>query len=334
MHLIQSDCDVVDQFIDALSGEGGNGEDIVLFQGETKSLYGRSGFGQVDFIEYHNLRFLGKFGVVQCQFAANRPIGFQHFIFLPGRHVHQVGQKARPFHMAKELNPQAGPCMSALDQPWNIGHDKGFSPAVLDHTQVWRQCGEWIICDFGSGGGHRRDQRGFSGIGEADQAHVGQQFELEPDDSLAAGFSRLRKPGGLMRGGPKAMVSPSTAAALQQDVPLARLDKIFDQVAGIGVVNEGSCGDFDDEIFTIFTGLAFSLSGSSIPGPEQPPMPERIEGAPAIRGFQDHIAAPAPVPAVRSAAGNEPFAPETHASAAAVAGLGSDDRLVNELHSA
>jgi hypothetical protein len=137
-----------------------------------------------------------------------------------------------------------------------------------------------------------------------------------------------------MGGRSKAVVASSPATAFQQYMTLARVGEILDLFSGIGVSDQGSCGDLYDEIFAIFSGLAFPLTGFSVLCPEPPPMPKWVQSAPAIRCLQDHISAPSSITAVWPAARNELFASEADASPPAVAGLCGDDRLINEFHSA
>ncbi len=63
--------------------------------------------------------------------------------------------------------------------------------AVTDHTQVGYQCSKRIVGDFRPHRRDHRDQRRFAGIGQADDADIGEQAKLDLQVALDTRFARL-----------------------------------------------------------------------------------------------------------------------------------------------
>ena len=107
----------------------------------------------------------------------------------------------------------------------------------LDHAQVRFQRGEGVIGDLGPRGGDARNQRGFAGVGKADQAHVGQQLQLQAQALFFARAARLVLGGRLVGGGGEARVALAAAAAARHHEALAGLGEIAQALAGGFVVD-------------------------------------------------------------------------------------------------
>ena len=86
--------------------------------------------------------------------------------------------------------------MGSGDQPRYVGNHKRLSPPGLHHTQGRHKGGEWVVSRFGTRCRQSADQCGLAGIGQADNADIGQKFEVEFEDSRLAGFPGLGKPRG------------------------------------------------------------------------------------------------------------------------------------------
>ena len=108
------------------------------------------------------------------------------------RNVDQVEQQARPFDMSQELDAEAVAQMRAFDQSGNVGDDERSCPDRSDNAQMGFERRERIVRNLGTRGRDTGDQRGFSGVGKADQADVGQQLQFEAERLLLARPSVLR----------------------------------------------------------------------------------------------------------------------------------------------
>ena len=140
--------------------------------------------------------------------------------------VDQMNQQAGALNVAEELGAQAGAEMRAFNEAGHIGDDEGLLVGLLadgDHAEIGFEGGEGIIGDFGLGGGDAGDERGFAGIGIADQADVGQQLEFEPIKAFLAGAAQLVLARGLMGAGGKVLIAAPAATAFGDDQALVGL---------------------------------------------------------------------------------------------------------------
>ena len=80
--------------------------------------------------------------------------------------------------MAQELNAQAVAQVCAFDETGDIGYHEAAEIGELHHAEVRFEGSERVVGDLGAGGRDARNERGLAGVGEAHQAHVGQEFQL------------------------------------------------------------------------------------------------------------------------------------------------------------
>jgi hypothetical protein len=96
--------------------------------------------------------------------------------------IDQVNQQAGALDVAQKLGAEAGAEVRAFDEAGHIGDDEGLLLRLLadgDHAEVGFEGGEGVVGDLGPRGGDARDERGFAGVGVADQADVGQQLQFQ-----------------------------------------------------------------------------------------------------------------------------------------------------------
>ena len=91
--------------------------------------------------------------------------------------------------------------MRALDEPGDVGHHEALLAAPADHAQVGHQRGERVVGDLGPGPRDAADEGRLAGVGEADDAHVGQELQLEHELPLLAGRAVLGVARRLVGGG-------------------------------------------------------------------------------------------------------------------------------------
>ena len=128
--------------------------------------------------------------------------------------------------------------MGAFDDAGDVRDDKGAIVRQVDHAQVGRQRGKGIVRDSGLGVADPRQQGGLARVGLADQADVGQQFELEADHALLALPTRLPPPRRLLRGRREAGVPPASSATLRDHQHVVRLQQLAQDFAGAVEVYE------------------------------------------------------------------------------------------------
>ena len=86
--------------------------------------------------------------------------------------VDQVEQDAGALDMAEEAVADPGAFGRALDQPGNVGQDE-IDALVADDAELGVEGGEGIVADLGLGVGDGVEEGRLAGIGQADQAGVG-----------------------------------------------------------------------------------------------------------------------------------------------------------------
>ena len=91
-------------------------------------------------------------------------------------------QHARALDMAEEAVADADAFMRAFDQAGNVGDDE-FAPVDARDAEAGMQRGEGIVGDLRLGRGDGRQEGRLAGIGQADQAGVGDQLQPQPDHS-------------------------------------------------------------------------------------------------------------------------------------------------------
>ena len=180
-----------------------------------------------------------------------------------------------------------------------------------------------IIGDLGLGRADDADEGGFAHIGESDQAHVGDQLQLQAHLELLAGQAGLGELGDLAGGGGKMGVAPAATAALGNYHRL-RTGNIRHHEAGARLLHQGAPGHPDDEVRRVFAGAAGGAAVLADFGHVFALVAEIHQGGKVVIGHKDHVAAPAAVAAVGAAGRHKFFAVETHRAVAALAGLDGD----------
>ena len=193
----------------------------------------------------------------------------QDFIFLPdivaiGRHHEEQQRVTLDVPQKAQSQPFSG--TGSFNDTGNVRHDKRLAVTVRNNTQIGFQCGEWIVGYLGLGGRYGSKQSRFSGIREAYQTYVCQEFQLHDYCHFLHRFTWLCKAGCLTGGCLEVPVTQSAASAFQQNNFLSMLGDVTDIFACFGIVYHCATGNFNNLIFSIFTkaailGAGFSMSG-------------------------------------------------------------------------
>jgi hypothetical protein len=130
------------------------------------------------------------------------------------------------------------------------------------------------------------------------------------------------------------VIAFSASTALGNEQAVIRSIQILEQRLGFGIDDQGSCRNLDHYIGAVFSGLVSTLTRPTVRRLKMAFELKWIQGSQLRRASDDHIAAPAAVAAVRSAAGDVFFAPKADTSAPAIAGLDGNNRIINKFHSA
>ena len=172
-----------------------------------------------------------------------------------GGAVDDLEQDPGPLDVAQERVTQARTRRRALDQPGHVGDRR--PPAVVDaqvhDAQVGLERGERVGRDLRLGGGEGREQRRLAGVGQAHEADVGDQPQLEVDRALLARLAALGVRGRLVGRGLEVRVAEAAATAARDHDLLADGDEVRDQGAR-RVVEHARAGRDGEE--QVLAGLA------------------------------------------------------------------------------
>src|ERR1700735_5525627 len=163
-----------------------------------------------------------------------------------------MGEDAGALDVFEELDAEAGAEVRAFDEARHVGYGEATligSVADLDDAEVGFEGGEGVVGNLGAGGGEARDERGLADVGIAYEADVGEEAEFETIVVGVAEATELMFARGLMRRGGEVLVATATATAAGDDDLVVGVGEIVDDLAGVGVVEYGADGDFEDGVF-------------------------------------------------------------------------------------
>ena len=242
---------------------------------------------------------------------------------LAARHVHHVDKQAAAVDVPQEVVAQARPLSRPLDDAGDVGQDEGDTLLHIHHAQIGKQGGEMVVGDLGPGLAHHREEGGLAHIGEAHQAHVGQQLELQNHLPLLARQARLGKAGHLPGGGGEVLVAPAPVPTPGQYKAVG-LGHVADNLARLRVPHHRAAGDLDDQILPVLARAALALAVHAVGGHILALIAEVHQGGHMLVDLQNHAAAPAAVAAVGAARGHVLLPVEGHRAVAAAARLDGD----------
>ena len=99
------------------------------------------------------------------------------------------------------------------------------------------QCGERIVGDLRLGRADRGEEGRFAGIGQADQAGIGDQFQTQADGALLAGLARIGAARRLVGRALEIGVAEAAIAAFHQRDALAGAREIGEQRRAVLLVD-------------------------------------------------------------------------------------------------
>ena len=234
--------------------------------------------------------------------------------------------------MAKETRAEPCALRGANDQAWNVGHHETAFRADAHGAKVRHQGGEGVISHLGPRRRNGANERGFPRVGQAQEAHVGDQFKLKAQIAHFPNRSLGGAPWGPVHRAFKHRVTESVAPPRCDAKGLARLGEIAEGLEGFFVDDRRAHGHLHERIL--------ASSPGHLPARARLPclrsvarlkakIHERIEGS---FGAEDHIAPIAAIPSVGAALSQILRPKERQASVSALARLDANHRLVYELH--
>ena len=253
-----------------------------------------------------------------------------------------MSKEARTFDVAQKADTEAGAQVRPFNEAGQIRDDEraaklrsvaAGAAVSVDDTEIGFERGKGIIGDLWPGSGNDGDQRRFSSVWEADEAHVGEKFQLEAKMAFFAGESFLMFARGLVPGLGEMLIAASAAATVHDQYALAGRGQIRDDLAGLVVENEGANRDVENHVFPGVAGAIGTFAVAAAIGLEFAIVAIAEESIVIQIGFHIDAAAMASVTSGRTTARHVFLAAESHAAVAAVAGdSASRARGAHNLH--
>ena len=157
------------------------------------------------------------------------------------RDVDDVQQQARALQMAQERWPRPAPSAAPSMRPGMSATTKLRFVVGAHDAEVRRERRERIVGDLRTRRGDRADQRRLAGVGHAEQAHVGEHPQLEPQRPRCSPFFAGRELARRAIGARLEVdVAEAALAALRDQRRCAVGREIGDALAGVGVGDHGA----------------------------------------------------------------------------------------------
>ena len=231
---------------------------------------------------------------------------------------------------------EAGTLAGALDQPRDVRDDE-LALVAFEHAEHRRERRERIVGDLRRGAGQAREQRGLAGVGEADEADVGEQLQRELDPALLTAETTLGEAWRLARGSGEALVALAAAAAagerrglaVGEQLPAAPEQVPLPLLLGSAAAENLRPGrDPDREGLAVGSMALGAAAVPAAPGAVVRAAPEALQVAQRLVADEHDVTSAPAVASVGTAARDVRFAAEARTAVAAGAGLYVNPRAI------
>src|SRR5579883_2282400 len=282
----------------------------------------------VGLVERHDLLLAREVAAIGAQLGPHGLVGSSDVVL---RAVDQMQQRTAALDVAEEARAQAGAFMRALDEAGNVGHHE-LARAHLHHAEAGMQCRERVVGDLGPGVGGRRQEGRLAGVGQADQADIGDQLQAQPDPALLAGPALVGAARRTIGRALVVQVAVAAVTALGEHDPLADLGEVGEQRLVVLLEDLRAARQAQDDVLALGAGALAAHAVMAGLGLEVLGVAVVDQGVEAVDALDDDVAAAPAVTAVRAAELDELLAAKADAACAAVAGADEDFGLVEEFH--
>ncbi len=201
-----------------------------------------------------------------------------------------------------------------------------------DNTKIGYQRGKRIVRNLRASRRHRTDKGRLASIGHAQQTHVRQHLQLQPQvTQLALGTLGSLARGAIHRGF-ETGVAKTMKPALGHLEALAGVGQISQDLMGIHIDHRGADRNRQNQVLAFVAGTVAAGARLAILGlvfALEPVVDQRVQ---RLLGFQIYGTTIAPVAAIGATLGNVFFSPEAQAAVTALAGFHNDGGFVYEFH--
>ena len=247
-----------------------------------------------------------------------------------GGGVDEVADEARALDVPEEADAEAVAFAGPFDEAGDVGRDEGLEALPGDDAEVGDERREGVVGDLRARGGDGGDERRLAGVREADERDVGEELQLEGEGPPLAFAARVGATGRAVRRGGEVLVAAPALSALDDDEDLPVLGEVGEDLAGVGVLDDGADGNGDVDVGALLPLAVRAHAVLATAGDEPLLEAEGVEGVEVLVGVEADAAAVSPVAAVRAAVRLALLAAERDTAVAAIAGHDLDRRLVEK----
>ena len=289
------------------------------------------GILQIHFGSHDDARPLQQSGIALPEFVEQRPVILHGAASLLPAHVDDEHEHLGALDMAHELVAEPGSLVGILDDAGNIRNPEARKLLGQHHrADDGPERREVIGRDFRVSGGDFAQQGGFSGTGEPDQPHIGQEGKIEPEAHILAGLAGGKFARRLMRGGFKMQITDAALSAFRREQLLSVMQNFAEFAARLFVLHACPERNGNLDVAPIRAMLIASAPGTAVGGAAFRRIVNGDERIDILITHQVNVTAPTPIAAVRTAFGLELFTPEGIGTIAAGTGDCVQDARINK----
>ena len=241
--------------------------------------------------------------------------------------IDHVDQHLTTLDMTQELVTETDALRGTLDETRNIRHNEAAVTLQADHTEMWRQRREVIVCDLRTRITAHRQNRRLTHVRKTDEADIRDHTKLHLYPELTGILTRLRELRCLHGRRCEVHVAETTLTALQQNHTLVLAGHIRDDLLRLEITNDRSLRNTDHQILTILT--MHPLSAAFFPRRRDVllTITEILERIQPLIHLDDDITALTAITAIRTTRRHVQLTTERHMTISALTTL--DENLCN-----
>src|SRR5581483_7967916 len=179
------------------------------------------------------------------------------------RRVDDVHDEARSLDVTQELLSEAGALARSLDEPGDVG-DHELARVESSDAEIRSERGERVGRDLRPRARQRREQARLPRVGQAGEADVRDEPELELELARLALLAIRRDAGGAPRARRETRVAASADAALRDDDLGTIRGEIGDLLTGRDVANGRAGRHAHDEVASGLAALVLALARGAV----------------------------------------------------------------------
>ena len=259
--------------------------------------------------------------VVALELALDRRVVGDRVGAVERRQVEHVDEQPRALDVREELVAEPRAVARALDQPGDVGDDE-LALGALERPEHRLERREGVVGDLRRRAREPRQQRGLAGVGQADEADVGEQLQRQLEPALLARQPALGEAGRLARRVANRLL-PRPPEPPRATMRAGRRDKVVQRA----VVGRAPASRAGRATTSVSPSAPWRMRGAAVAagvGAERVRAPERLRSRSEPSQAIDDVAAVPAVAAVGPAARHVRLAAEARRAVAAAPGLDVD----------